>query len=68
VNHSELADDTELVLAAAALGISRERAQRMVLTGRLQGYRRDGKWYVGRQSLQEELDRRLSSRGTRDRA
>lgn len=61
MNPDGLADDAELILAAAELGISREKAQRMVLTGQLKGYRREGRWYVSRQSLQEELNRRLKA-------
>ena len=51
-------DEAELIIGAATLGVSRERCQRMVLTGRLRGQRRNGRWYVSMRSVREELARR----------
>lgn len=44
-------DEIGLAEAAQRLGISWQRAWRLVLTGALDGHQRDGRWYVHVESV-----------------
>lgn len=50
-------DDVHVPLAEAAqrLGMSWQRAWRLVLTGELEGIRQQGRWLVGEASIRRQL-------------
>ena len=54
-------EQTDLVEASARLRVSYHTAHRWVLTGKLKGQRRDGRWFVDLRSL-EKLERERATR------
>lgn len=56
--------EVDLVSAAARLRVSWHKAYRYVLTGRLKGERREGRWFVDADSLNGLESREVEPRET----